>query len=61
MLFDIGLLMASHFITANLVLITKDKPASESKLVRISAIVTILVGVLAIGDLFFKKISGVAG
>jgi hypothetical protein len=61
MLFDIGLVVACHFITANLVLLSKGKPASESKPVRLGAIVTITVGVLAIGDLIFRKISGIAG
>lgn len=61
MLFDIGLVISCHFITANLALLSRNKPASESKLVRMAAMVTIIVGVLAIGDLVFKKLSGAAG
>ncbi len=61
MLFDIGLVIACHFITQNLALLAKDKPGVYAVAVRIGAIITITVGVLAIGDLIFKKISGLAG
>lgn len=52
-------MIACHFITVNLIFLSKGKPASESKLVRMAAMATIAVGVLAIGDLFFKKFLGV--
>ena len=61
MLFDIGLVIACHFITQNLALLAKDKPGVSAVAVRIGAIITIIVGVLAIVDLIFKKILGLAG
>jgi hypothetical protein len=56
MLFDIGLVIACHFITTNITLLSTAEPKSSSKAVRVSAIVTILVGTLAIIDLVVKKI-----
>ncbi len=61
MLFDIGLVIACHFITQNLVLLGKDKPGSYAVATRTGAAITIIVGVLAIGDLVFKKLTGAAG
>ena len=55
MLFDIGLVIACHFITTNIALLSTAEPKSSSKAVRVSAIVTILVGTLAIIDLVVKK------
>jgi hypothetical protein len=60
MLFDIGLVIACHFITTNIALLSNAEPKSSSKAVRVGAIVTILIGTLAIIDLVVKKIFYVA-
>ncbi len=61
MLFDIGPVIACHFITSNLALLSQHKPVAYAKASRIGAFLTTIVGVLAIGDLIFRKISDVAG
>lgn len=59
MLFDIGLVIACHFITANLALLSRCQPPSESRVVRTSAAITVVVGCAAIVDLTIKLFSGV--
>ena len=56
MLFDIGIVIACHFITTNIVLLSKAEPKSSSKVVRFSAIITIMVGILAIADMVSRMV-----
>ena len=58
MLFDIGLVIACHFITANLALRSPQVPPSRSKAVRFGARMTILVGIIAIIDMTAKLFFG---
>jgi hypothetical protein len=56
LLFDIGLVIACHFITANLALLSGEQPPSKSRMVRYAALTTIAVGVLALVDLVARRI-----
>ncbi len=58
MLFDIGLVIACHFITANLALLSPQVPPSRSKVVRSAATVTVLVGIAAIIDMTARLFLG---
>ena len=49
-------MIACHFITKNLALLAKDKPGAYARAARTGAIITIIVGTFAIGDMVLKKI-----
>lgn len=57
MLFDIGLVIACHFITVNIIYLTDRESKNKSKLARACALMTIVIGLCAIVDLVVKKIS----
>jgi len=56
LLFDIGLVIACHFITANLALLSREQPPSRSRVVRVSAMMTIAVGAMALVDLVVRRL-----
>lgn len=56
MLFDIGLVIACHFITANLALLFPGRPPGKSRVVRIAAVITIVAGGLALVDLVARRL-----
>ena len=55
-LFDIGIVIACHFITANLALLSREQPPSRSRAVRVGALMTIGVGLLALVDLVVRRL-----
>lgn len=57
MFLDAVLVVICHFITANVALLTKKEPKSDSKAVRICASITILVGAFAIIDMAIKGLT----
>jgi len=57
MFLDTALVIICHFITANVALLTKKEPKSDSKAVRICATVTILVGVFAVIDMAIRGLT----